>query len=225
LLLTGLFLIGFARRFLYKRTVYESFAILYGTAVIIWPAFQGGRFLLPLLPFLFLCALTGLGQLSASCPRAIERAAWAGFAVILATSYAGGYRQKDFGPLPEGIAKPESVDCFDHVRETTESNSVVVFRKPRALALFAQRRAAYCPPFPSDREVWQFLHAIRATHVIVGSHEQEDFREDRAHLLPFLARHPGRFTMEYANRDFRVYRIRDPGEQAASAAGLDATRE
>ncbi len=225
LLLTGLFLIGFARRFLHERTVYESFAILYGTAVIIWPAFQGGRFLLPLLPILFLGALTGLGQLSVSCPGTIARTAWAGFAMILATSYAGGYRQKDFGPLQEGIAKPESIDCFDHVRETTASNSVVVFRKPRALALFAQRRAAYCPPFPSDRQVWQFLHAIRATHVIVGSHEQEDFREDRAHLEPFLARHPSRFTLEYANRDFRVYRIRDTDEQAASAAGLDATGE
>ena len=176
--------------------------------VIAWPSFQGIRFLIPLIPFYFYYGLLGIQEMDA----AVERR-WGRKHLVLATllagvgvSYAGRYSTLSFGPLAEGISKRESVQLFEFVRDSTAPTDVLVFSRPRALALFTGRRVSggYRPGDPC--ELWRYLREIGASYLVTGP-EPEVWNTDAVYLRQFVSRFGRTFRPVMTNRDFGVYRI------------------
>jgi hypothetical protein len=200
--------LGYRERWRTRRTTCEVLVVLYGLAVVAWPsAHADPRFLLPVLPLWLMYAWHGVTAAAVWLrrPELASKVAVVLTAVVL-TCYGGRYTQMEWGPRREGIGKAETTALFDFVRTRTEPDAVLLFQKPRALALFTGRRASAHHTPPSDRDLWQYLDAIGATHVVVG----RVFPESHAFLAPFVARHPDRLQAVYANPDFTVYRVRTP---------------
>jgi hypothetical protein len=220
-LLLGLLLVlaaaGYRHRWRTRRTACEVLVVLYGLAVVAWPSAQGDpRFLLPLLPLWLMYAWHGLTAVAARLRRPeLARRLAVGLTGVVLACYAGRYTQLEGGPRREGIGKAETTALFDFVRAHTEPDAVLLFQKPRALALFTGRRASAHHTPPSDRDLWRYLDAIGATHVVVG----RVFPDSHAYLQPFVARHPGRLRAVYANADFTVYRIVDWRAAGINPAG------
>ncbi len=200
--------VGYARSLRRDVTVFHLFPWLYLAPVIVWPSFQDTRFLIPVIPFYFYYGLLGIREMDA----AVERR-WGRKNLVLATllagvavSYAGRYATLSFGPLAEGIAKPESVRLFEFVKDATAPTDVLVFSRPRALALFTGRRVSggYRPSDPCL--LWRYLSEIGASYLVTGP-EPDVWNADAVYLQGFVSRFERDFRPVMANADFGVYRI------------------
>jgi hypothetical protein len=208
-LLVGLALLasrGFWLRLRAGPTVLEVFPFWYSLALLLWPACVG-RYLLPLLPLFLFYALVGLESLTSILPRACVRAAWALTALVLCVFYAGAYATADYGPLPEGVTKSETIDCFAYIRNETDPKSVFVFSKPRALALLARRRTSGWPQGLTEGELPGFLDGLRASYIVLALNADPAFGRDRTTLLGWMEHSPNHFRQVFSNRDFRVFEI------------------
>jgi hypothetical protein len=202
LLLTTLAMIGYVRCLRRRLTARELFGPLYFALIVIWPAAGWDqRFLLPLLPLFFLYMLHGVEMLRENARLMAIPAAVLPLLVI--TSYVAHYTRLEFGPHSEGVTKAESVEFFEYVKMSARRDDVIIFQKPRALALLAQCRAAAHHRPRSDEEFWKYLDDVGATHLVIC----RVFQESAAVLRPFVERHGDRLREAFRNADFVVYRI------------------
>ncbi len=213
LAVNGLGFVGYYWNVRKGASVFEVFAWCYVAVVALWPQYQGIRLLIPVIPLYVAYAIIGLRtlrswRLFAWLPR--RSPAWL-FGIVL-VSYGARYTTMDYGPIREGIAQPATVELFEYVTYHTSPDSVCLFIKPRALALFTGRRASVYAP-AGDEELLRYCTRIGARYVIAT----RLFEQDRAVLQPFLARHPDRFEQEYTNRDFTVYRVKEASYFKTSA--------
>jgi hypothetical protein len=209
---TALAAVGYVKSFRAGPSVLHLFPPLYLAPVILWPSYQGMRFLIPIVPFYFCYCLIGVHRMDAAAARRWDarNAVFVVFLAAVLASYAGRYSTLPFGPLAEGIAKQESRELFEFVTAATAPDDVLVFSRPRALALMTGRRVSggYSPVDPC--RLWQYMREIGASYVITGP-AQDPFNGDAVYLRQFVARFGDDLRRVMANRDLAVYRIhRDP---------------
>jgi 4-amino-4-deoxy-L-arabinose transferase-like glycosyltransferase len=193
-------------------SVFHLFPPLYLAPVMMWPSYQGMRLLVPVVPFYFCYCLLGVRRIDAAVERRwkARNAVLVVFLAAVLVSYAGRYSTLPFGPLREGIAKKESRELFEFVTAATDPDDILVFSRPRALALMTRRRvsAGYNPVDPC--RLWQYMREIGASYVITGP-ARDPFNEDAVYLRQFVAKFGDDLRPVMANRDLAVYRIeRDP---------------
>jgi len=202
LVTVGLAAFGYLRALRSGATVLELFPVLYAIPVMLWPAYQGTRFLIPLIPFyLYYCLLGIRGLETALAPR---RHVALAFLAIVVLVYGARYSTLRYGPLPDGVAAPESVELFRFVKQNTAPQDIFVFSKPRALALFTGRRASasFTPNDPC--RLWRYFTEIGATYVITGPGGVDP---EAAYLERFVTRYPQALVRVMGNRTLAVYRI------------------
>ena len=126
------------------------YTILTFLLYILWPATQGLRFLLPIVPFYCSFVLTGLEVFQAGETR-VER----GFRktvcllpIIFVLTYFTmhsvhsvyvnliRHRERSAGPFSLGAKS-----MFSFIRQNTDSNSTIVFFKPRAMTMLTGRKS------------------------------------------------------------------------------------
>lgn len=195
--------LGYLRRIMTRVTVLEVLFPLYLITLLAFGGYEG-RYLLPLIPAYMFYAFSGLGSIDALGRRRWERPAFGLLMLMIVVSYVGNYAHTDFGQMREGVAKKESAELFQYLRDNTGGDDVLVFRNPRVVALFTDRRAGtYDPAARDDTELWRFPEEIGADYLIVSSF----IPDDKRCLQPFVARHQDRFREVYSNQDFSVYSI------------------
>ncbi len=114
---------------------------------VVWPAKQGIRFLLPLIPFILLW----IGDI-ASAPiwnrhhivKAMSLFAGAVLSIFCIRTMESIWKPKPH-PLDDPYA-PNAMEAFSFIQQQTPANAVVAFRKPRVLHLLA-RRKSFAPGF------------------------------------------------------------------------------
>jgi hypothetical protein len=203
---TGLAVWGYVKAVREGAAWREVFPLLYLAPVILWPSYQGVRFLIPVIPFYFFYCLEGSRQLDAAIHRRWGRKhlAFGGLLAAAAVTYGCQYSTVPFGSFPTGVARQESVEFFDFVRSATDSNAVIVFSKPRALAFYTGRRAS-APFSPADPcELWRYVAEIGASYVATGPHEPHF---DVAYLDRFVDRYRADLRSVWQGRDLALYRI------------------
>jgi uncharacterized membrane protein len=216
--LAGVALLGFVtcvRRGIGAR---ELFIPLYLALLLFWP--MGGatpRYLLPLLPLVFIYLGQGTHCLAERVGARWGKVATVGLAATVLAAYVGFYTRVEFGPLRHGVERPEAQALFEYVREKTPADAVLVFSKPRALALFTGRRASLARTPASDQELWRYLRDIYATHFVVG----RPFPGSDEFLQTFADRNAEQFLEVFRNRDFTVYRIVESGPAEGEFTALD----
>lgn len=215
LVMYGLAAIGFLGQLRKKVTFIELFVTFYTLCVVLVPMDGGVRYLLPVVPFYIFYALQGLRALPQ--PKGFRNAAFAAITAAALVTYVSGYSTYDFKEIPNGITKAEAAEFFDYVKRQTGENDVIIFTKPRALALYTGRKASFYPLMLDDKRVWDYFSRIKATHIAVGPTGVEP--QEQAFLTGFLSRYPGSVREEYSNAAFTVYRITDrPGAKESGGS-------
>ncbi len=146
---------------LWVRKRHDAIVIIYFffalASLIIWPYFQGIRFILPLLPLFLYFVFQGfsfvIGQL-ASRYHTIGKAVFYGFWFLLiifffttSTAYAYTNIQND-RQIP-GPFDMYSIQMYNFIKNETPADSVIIFFKPRLLRLMTDHDAfesSKCPP-------------------------------------------------------------------------------
>lgn len=140
------FLIGaWARRD--ADTLPGFFLVLYLAAMLLWPEWQGIRFIFPILPIFVYFAFQGIrvaleklpGELIAPF-HALVTGFWLVIIVIfLYTSSFRAYLNLKDNRSINGPFDSFSSDVYNYIRAETSPESVIVFWKPRAMRLFTNR--------------------------------------------------------------------------------------
>lgn len=192
----------------------EVFVLFYLGVVLLWPSYQGFRFLGPVAPLWLFYAMKGLGHPWLAGWARLRLALAAGLGAAAAATYAAQFTVRQYGPLPEGVTRAESVELFDYVRAHTRPDDVIVFVKPRAMALFTQRRCSVYHQPARDEELWDYFGRIGARYLVVVRRDAAMQGAERDEVLEYLrgfaARNRDRLAPVWANEDFAVYEITRP---------------
>lgn len=200
LIITALSVYGYVLRIRENVTLFEIFPLFYLPVIILWPYIQGIRFLIPVIPLYLAYFLFGLRSVLASLPRPVRPSFCVLLIAAILATYGARYSTMDFGPIKEGIAKEESQELFRYVQEHTQKDAVLVFFKPRALALFTGRMSSSYHKPPQMEELLDYIWKINANYIIISP-------QDRDYLSRFIKTFPNHFQLEFANSDFILYRI------------------
>ena len=201
LLSSGLAILGFFSRIKKKNPFFEVFTLMYLGVILFWPANQGTRFMIPLIPLFLFYVFYGISHTKVFRKYRVEKPLFTILVVAVLIAYIGKYATLEYGSISEGIAKKETVELFEFVKQHTKEDDVLIFWKPRVLALFTGRRVSVYPQSPDDADFWEYLRHIQATYLLVSF-------EDPPFLFHLVENYHDRFDSVYSNPDFTVYKIR-----------------
>ncbi len=206
LIVAPLYVIGWVWGFSQRKSIYSIFVPAYMCVLIVVPIIGGNRYLLPILPFLLLDIFLGIKVVGYRFGIAKERAIATVVVVAVVASYAFWYKNQHLGPIADGPYSEQSRQLFSFIRKQTRPDSVFIFRKPRALALFTDRRAA-APPLPGQYStLWPYIQSIGADYVIV---KYAGLQFDKQPYLENWAKeNQQRLDLVFSNDWFQVYRIK-----------------
>jgi hypothetical protein len=196
----GLVIAGYLAKVRRRLDVQDVFAIVYPVILVFLPPRATIRYLIPVIPLYAFYGLLGLRCLASRRP-AVERAAFIVLLAAIAGSYVSKYSTTDFGPFPRSVTSQESRALFDFIERETGEDAVILFRKPRALALFTGRTAAYHKALRSRRTL-RYLERIGARYVIVSPKDR-----DPGELGGFIRRNPDNFRLIYDSGKYTVHRV------------------
>jgi hypothetical protein len=185
----------------------DFFALMYFPLIIAYmvPGLQ--RYLVPVLPLFFIYILSGLQAVMDALDRPKRLAAASLATVLIFFTYAGAYAKSERGPIHEGIDDADFLQACQYLREHAASTDVVIFRKPRVLALLTGLQGAVYNTTGSPEEIRVSVHQTHARYIVVASLSHEDFEPDAKNLLPAMERYRDAVTEVYANPHYRIFAL------------------
>ena len=202
-------LIGYISR--WKRvSIYEIFIPLYLAIVILWPTHQGFRFLIPVIPFFMLYSFIGIIKVFSFLYERFqniillknEKIIISIILLMILTSYITKYTSLDFRTIRSGVHNRETIELFHFISDNTEKSAVFLFKNPRILNLYTDRRASvYFHPAKID-DLWKYVLQISATHLIYE-------KKGPSYLNDFIQEYQSSLEDIFNNDDFRVFRVID----------------
>ena len=181
----------------------DIFVVGYMLALTLQPFNAGVRYLLPLTPIVIFYVLAGMHFTVQRSMRVTQR-----FPVIvligILTYHVGYYLTAEPRDTSRGIHHPQSIQLFDAVRTQLPKNAIVIFRKPRVMALYTQRRSAIWPRAADERLAWQNLAQLEATHLVIP---YGDSGLDYPDYFRFDQGSPSFLEPGFANEHFAIYHI------------------
>jgi hypothetical protein len=226
---SSLALLGYVGQLCRRITSRELFAAGYVAVLLLWPSYQGEHYLLPVYPLYLFYAFLGLRLLPVVIEMVLRlfhaspvlRHPWPAWlqrtiAVVLALAIMVTYGIRLSGlqrtPLPEGIAKVESQELFAMARMLSRPGDVIVFVKPRAMALFTGRKSMSYYQAARDEGFWKNLEQQGAKWLVVvendGALKPDEDPKKMSYLRQLVRRNPTRLDLRYQNADFSLYAIR-----------------
>jgi hypothetical protein len=183
-----------------RRTMVEVLVPAYVVVVAVWPAFQSLRFLIVLIPFYALYALLGVRAILTRIRlEQLAPAAVATLAAVVAVSYAGVYTRVDAGPVPEGVETPQAQALFGFLRAETPADALVLFQRPKALALYTGRRSTPYAPTWGDQDVTAYAQKLEVAFIASGPFDE--------FLTGYAARNGALLEQLYEDGPYRVWRF------------------
>ena len=125
------------------ETILIVFFSLWMLTLIIWPIWQGPRFIFPLLPIFIYFTFQGMNSVINKLPekhhqlgQRIYYVFWLSIACIfLFYSTVNTYVNLRNNRSINGPFDPFSIQVYDYIKEKTPSDSIIIFFKPRAMRL------------------------------------------------------------------------------------------
>lgn len=123
------------------------FFIFYYSAMVIWPEWQGIRFVFPVLPIFIYFVFQGIKTIVGKLPEKSRTVStwtvsllWIALAgTFLFNSGTRSYSNLQSGRNINGPFESYSDEVFKYIKDETPPDSVIVFFKPRAMRLFTDR--------------------------------------------------------------------------------------
>ncbi len=202
-------IIGYIKIFRNNKSTGEINFLIYIIILIISPFFQGFRYLIPIFPMyaLYMFKIFDYKAINSDV-KAIQP-----IRVILTSAiiliYISAYSKIEFGPFTYGVGEKETQDMFSFIKNHTPKQSMVIFQKPRLMALFGERKSTtYFYETGGDFESLKFLdhlNEIKATHLVVSNGVWGN--AEMVNYVNWVKKPNKSKRMVYHNSDFEIYEI------------------
>lgn len=122
----------------------------------------------PLVPLLLLYLFTAVeALLTRVAPAAFRQTVIAGYLAAVLV-YGAAYARADYGPIGEGIGNPAFQQLCAAVRNLTNPSDVVIFLKPRLLALLTGRATATYSKTADQEALWENITSLGGRYVVLA---------------------------------------------------------
>ncbi len=196
-------MIGFVKRLLQGPDVIDWFFIFYVLMLLVFPNNDSAyRLMVPLGFISLFYAATGLKavQLFAVIP-AWKKAAT--ISIIILILFIPGIFSivRSQNNIIEGPQKASSVETFNFIRKNVPAEAVVVFAKPRALALYAGCQSM-ADPFTNDpTQIHLQIAKANATYLLIHDNLTNETTKRYSRVMQ------NRLTKLWGNKEFVLYKI------------------
>ena len=191
-----------------KDYLYVIFFVSTALFFAFWPGRQGLRYIFSLLPFYMYFLMVGLKGFSfkgKACGPAVFRGAFSFLMVffLVQTTYAASQNMSYGRSIADGPFRPESAEMIQYIREHSSKKDVIIFFKPRAMALMTDRDAFFTKELSNLAERGDYLVINKKKPRNQVSIESDEFKDKVS---------SGAFVREFENNGFVIYRIKRPSK-------------
>jgi len=204
LILVTFFIIGAATRPKKALSSFDLFSIFLLGTLFVFPGYQGIRYLLPILPVYFWYSLEGFEFITRSVKPPWLREGIPLLVLCSLLVYYGNTYANSFPRPMEAIENPKTQEMFQFIRSETTSDDVILFVKPRVMALFTQRKAVVMPVPDPKRDTFAQMREFGVSFL---AYRQDRGEEYQPGLLGFIQENPDHFQLIFENSDFQVYEV------------------
>jgi hypothetical protein len=196
------FLIGFIKKNLSQTDIVDYILFGYLTVIIIFPAFQGFRFLLPIYPFIIIYIVFGFKSIRLNFKYIKDYYILFIFAIILFFNYYDDIysivkSQKTTFAGPQASC---SVEAFNFIKSNTDENSVIAFVKPRVLTLYASRRSIGIGIGKSSEEIDKKFNEVGVDYILTVDDYKNAIIED------YIKIYISNIELIWTNERFKLYK-------------------
>ena len=197
------FAVGLSNHIRKGISSFDLFFFSYLLLILIWPSYQSWRLLIPIIPIYFLYIVEGMNQLVGLVKLDWLRKTIPVFLLIgLVAFYT--YTYSEVFPRPiSNIEKKETQELFEIILAETNSDDVILFFKPRVMALFTERKSVAMMIPPPNGDTMSRMNELDVS-VVVRNRNQEYGLQPA--LDQFIAAYPENFQLIYENLEFQVFR-------------------
>ncbi|VAW53766.1 hypothetical protein MNBD_GAMMA05-1258 [hydrothermal vent metagenome] len=193
-----------------KRPSFADYLFFVYISLILLVPFRMTRYLLPIIPlylfYIFYGFETILNRSSIQKKYTTIIFSTFGLLLIVVLSYIGSYSKHEFNHIENGVTTKESQALFNFIRQNTPEDSTFISRKPRLIALFANRDATIYAWKKDGANLLNYFSDVSATHIVVA--KENSGVSEIAAFRNWVANNSNKFYPIYENSDFLVYRIR-----------------
>ncbi len=187
-----------------KLSSFDLFFFFYIAALLVWPSYQYLRFLVPIIPLYFLYIIEGfdffIKKINIRTVRIIIPVILVGF---VSFNYIQTYMEIFPRPI-SAIEKPETQELFQFIKAETKEEDVILFFKPRVLALFTDRKSL-AMRFPDpDGDAISKMKSFGVDYVILNKNHMFEYQPE---LKLFIYSNPQYFDLIFENLDFNIYKV------------------
>lgn len=207
LIIVLVFLVGgFFVKLLRRIEIIDFFFIGFILIIFAYPANPGFRYLLPLIPFVFIYMTEGFTFLAQNLKMERKYLIAYIFFILLFAQYEPGIahmsRPEKLEPI-YGPQLPASEKVFNYIRQNTPDTAVFVFIKPRALSLYTDRQ---CMANNNNQRDADSLHQLYLKYRV--DYLLENYNEIRdSALIAYLDKYVDKLEIVYSNNSFRLYKL------------------
>jgi hypothetical protein len=196
-----LFLLGLIE-YSKKDYLYVSYIILTLCLYIVFPAIQGLRYFIPIIPFYVYFIIRGINLVGhkLSINNIIINIVL--FAVVLFNvlfilfNMYSQYSMKNY--IVDGPYEKESIELFNYISSNTDRNSIIVFFKPRAMTLYTDRKSAAIADFNK-------MNKSGADYIVCNTHTT-----DQVWQIPKeteVIKYSTKVHKIFSNKKYNLYKI------------------
>lgn len=149
-----------------RRSIVEFYLLGYLAVMIAWISEIGMRGLLPILPLYFAFGLQAFISLTARLDRVRRIALAALLFAFIGMTYLGAFQWSVRQEHLLDVRDPEAQELFAYLKENTKPTDLLVFQKPRTLALFTDRYTTMLAPDEAPAQSRRFFLSTHAQFLI-----------------------------------------------------------
>ena len=190
-------LIGFAKTIINKVNIVEIYFVGYLLVLILFGGVDT-RYIVPIIPFYVFYVLFGLFQLHYIDIKLniITHAVLVLFLIYLSV-YAFVHAQ--YGAIEPGVEDDQAQALFLFIKTNTEDEDTIIFRKPRVLSLYTNRKSSAYPRVDNSINFMAYMKAINSQYLVT-------FPDNQEQITLLLKEHPNNFRLIFNNAPYDIYK-------------------
>jgi hypothetical protein len=209
LFFTALAAFSFARHFWKERAAKEFYLLGYLAILFVWNAEIGLRGLLPILPLYFGYGIEEFGRIIGPLNILTRRIAMTVLLLFCGLTFSAELGRESRQQSEPNVHDATARELFSFLQTNTKPSEVLIFPKPRSLALFTNRAVASFAPDEAPEDSANFMRTIQATILVKADPSPPSW-------YSFLESNKSSSTEIFRNSDYQVFRV--DWEKAAPAS-------
>ena len=198
-------IVGMLKQFTKKLELFDFIVVLYFGVLLTYPYHHSGiRFLFPIMPFLLIYLVKGLQSITIyESVNHTVKIVIMGSLVLVSYTTVLSHILRTQNQIIVGPQENTAIDAFKFINENTDANSVIMFAKPRVLALYTNRQSIADNNKSNTKETTKLIRKYDVDYILI----QNELSRDA--IKKYVGKQKNIVKVYWSNNKFKLYKIID----------------